>query len=288
MMRTTTRLLATVVAVLALLAPAAVAQAAPPYELSIDASEPTVFPAVDGHVDTTVISGAVTTSGSEERIRGSVMVRVGKRVVATWQLTRTGPFSFTWNGRSGSEIVAGAATVSLRVDGHTPVSDTFTISAKKITAVTWTKKVTAYSSFEGCEDDNFPFLSFFACQTGNVWFGGFTTGMRIDARGGYDSNIYALHQLTLPAAIRDSFHEPRVTVTAKFNQSGKYTNSLMVCTDEYCSDWTEKAFKKSSTVSATVTQWLGEPRATWWVNVAEDNVVSYGGFTVKIVYYALR
>ena len=78
-MRIRTRALAAAIAVVALLAPASVVHALPPYTLAVDANSSAVYPAVDGYLDSTEISGTVSAGGAIERIRGAVVITIGGR-----------------------------------------------------------------------------------------------------------------------------------------------------------------------------------------------------------------
>lgn len=146
------KVLAALAAVVALLAPASVAQAAPAYDLSIHSALTAFYPVADGFKDTIEISGDVDAGVAHPRIRGSVVITIAGRVVKNVPLSHAGPFAFTWNGRDAKgHLVTGTATLALRVDGQAPVTTTVTVSPKKVVPVHITYKQKFFDGM-GCED----------------------------------------------------------------------------------------------------------------------------------------
>jgi hypothetical protein len=297
-MRMRTRALATTLAVLALLVPAMAAHADPVRAASVAASEPTLYPAVDGIVDTTQISGDVTSSAGTERIRGTVVVTIGTRVAKTWVLSSTGPFSFTWDGKIAGSIVAGTYKVTVRADGvATPPVATFVVSPKKVTAVTYTKTRYPNENFDCWDDLNLgPFdpgwsthqTRICAFQFPGTGQQGILTLKGTKAVG----PVYYKGYLDLPLAVVNSLRDPVVSVTATFTQSGSGSNALWVCLDYGCPAVAVKAFTRSTTVTASARQneFVTAPQATvsWMLRVAHGHDLTVKAWKIKVIYYALR
>lgn len=296
------RLSGVALAVLALLAPATFAHAEPanPLTITVDApSVPTVYPVTDGYVDAVTISGAIS-AATQGRIRATVSVVVGARVLKSWILTSTGPFAFTWNGKSGTSVVAGAATILVRAsqdDGSiVTASKPLTISPKKITKLTYTKVAPLVGGlgFE-CYDNTGldwtdPRWSAWLLKVCPLGF-----GTPVSYSGKKSSGtLYVAHVLTMPSGVYHSLGPVTATVTATFSQSGSGSNSLWVCGDsgDPCATSGVRTWSGSATRSATSSlvnpASIGMTDLRWWLKIGHGHDITVKAYTVKITYYGLR
>jgi len=295
-MQLRSKVAATVVVMLALLVPAGTAHADPVRTATVWSADSTVYPAIDGYVDGTVISGAVTSSAGVERIRGSVVLTTGNRIAKVWMLGTTGAFAFPWNGRIGGSVVAGTYTVTVRADGMAPVTSSLKVSAKKITRVSATRS----ASLDGG-------LGFNCIDNLGLEFTdpGYTSHllaicpMNLGYLPTYDSakasgRLYVAHLVSLPSAIRHSLGPVTARVTGSFTQTGAGSNKMWVCgTDsEDCQPGTVRTWSGPATVTASAR--LDDPLSvqdlTFWIRLDHGHQLSVVGerYSITYTYYALR
>jgi len=294
-----TRIAAVLAAVVALLAPAAAAHAAPAHSLDVYTYSTALYPAVDGYLDSTTIAGSVDPADPGQPVRGTVTISVGGRIIKSFPLTRTGHFEFIWNGRAGNgTIVPGVARVAVRVDGQiSPAATTIAVSPKKLVKVTRTTVQAPWISMH-CRDDKLDSI------TGDAWFAYFgkicaterdarQTILRLKLRGTvsvgpivWDGSV----DKTGPSAI-DTSPIPAVTsVTIAFTQSGSGSNMFFICEDSDCSIPTSSAlrtFSQSGTYTSTGRA-IGGSYPYWRVIVPHGHDLSFSKITITTVYYVLK
>lgn len=297
MMTMRTRAAATLVAVVALLAPAAVAHAESVRSATVSVGDAVVYPAADGYVDETQISGSLTSSAGMERVRASVVVTIGTRVAKVWFLSATGPFSFTWDGRIGGSIVSGRYTVTVRDEAAIlATSVPFSVSAKKVTRVT-TSRSGVFDQGLGfeCWDDHdyvftdpryFPHL-LKICPLG------FGTPVSYDSAKA-SGRLYIWHEMFLPSAVRNSLGPVRFTVTGVFTQTGAGANKIWACHASDCASsgvrtWSGNATQTVSASIGTPSE-TGEEDAHWMLRMDQGHqlTVANKSYRVTFTYYALR
>lgn len=296
-MRMRTRVIAALAAAVALLAPASVAQAAPPYTLTIDSFATLVLAPQDGYLDSTDIIGTVDAGGAIERIRGSVVITVGGRVLKTFPLSSTGPFHLTWNGYAGNgTIVPGTATVTLRVDGQAPVSDSLIVSAKRLVKYTRTTSQPAWL-IGPCRDD----MVFSGAGAVNAEIKHIDkicptprdarqNILRLVMRGTQSTGAVTLTPSYDPSYGAITNIRPAIiSVTATFHQTGSGSNQFYLCETPSCtppSGSTLVTFTKSGTYTTTGGSWdPSDP--DWRIVVNHGHDVSLTKFTIKITYWRL-
>lgn len=292
------KVLAVLAAVVALLAPASVAQASSSYILSVDSYSTAVYAPADGYLDTTEIHGNVYAGGSIERIRGSVVITVSGRAVKSFAVTKTGPFVFTWDGHAGDgSIVPGLATVTLRVDGAAPVSDTLMVSAKQLVRMTKTTTQSGWltTSCSDSKSNSIHDLDAWGryidkiCPTPRNSRGAI---LRFVMSGRVSSGALVAD---IPAdmwnsALTNDYRPATVSITAKFSQSGSGTNSFYLCKDVACSrptDSTLRVFTMSGTYTTTGTT-VAPEYPHWKIVVGHGHDLSFTKFTIKTTYWVLK
>jgi hypothetical protein len=294
-MRMRAKVTTAVAAVLALLAPASAAQAAPSYDLTIGVEQPTVFPYVDGYVDSTRIDGEVSIGGAIERIRGSVAVSIGGRVVKTFPLSSTGQFHLEWNGKAANgQLVPGTAIVTLRVGDET-TTDSVVVSSKKLVKITKVTSQTPWISYR-CHDEKVVHtVEQEIAQTNKVCpmpRDAAQNILRITLRGSVSTGAVTFegNQDATDYAVEKAVYPPVTTITAKFTQSGSGSNAFYLCEDNLCSapiDSTLQTFSHSGTYATSGTSNY-PPYPTWRVVVPHGHDLSFSKFTIKTVYWVLR
>lgn len=288
------RILATPVAVLALLVPAVSAHADPaPLFISVDAERAFVYPAVDGYYDDIDISGHVLTGvGDPVRIRATVVVMTGTRVVKTWPLSQTGNFSFTWDGKVNGAVVSGSYYAGVTVDNGGILQglvDPFVVYKQKITALTWTKTVNA-ASYGGCSDDKIVPIDEWLSYSDKICPRPFSgSNITLDARKSVGPVYFGAAYIPTPAAVRASLRPVVATVTAKVAQSGSGVNVMWIQPDGTGGVPVTRSFTKSGTYSVTQTVQIDQMQDIYWnVQVNHGHSLKLTTYTTKVTYYALR
>ena len=136
---------------------AAPAMAATPVITQQTNSVPTVYPEIDGHIDTITFGWKVDPALSEgASLTLDVMDAATHSSVFQQVFDDPATTSYVWNGRTaGSSLVpAGIYYVRITADNGTDPADSnngpaFEVSAKKLTEVTWTKQLTAAAANKG-------------------------------------------------------------------------------------------------------------------------------------------
>lgn len=306
-MRLRTRLAATSVAVLALLAPTAVAHADPAPAnpiASVDISSDTsVYPVIDGYRDAISLSATVTAEAGDRRIRGSVVVLRAGRVVQSWPVTSTGTSSVVWNGRVAGKVVAGTYVVSVRTVDDDGVarsdSQTVTVSTKKRVKVSarWTYKL---MGGHGCFDSTFSFPTPAAaiayektiCRQNNRADGYGPISVTVRGRISQGPVTYVgMEYDRVPAgAIYGTYGPTQMQVTGVFVQSGSGSNELYVCEGAPCVPTSgSTVFSRSGTFSSpmvTVPSPQREQHFQLVVQPGHDLLIKQ--YTVTMTYYVLR
>lgn len=265
-------------------------------------SIPAVYPVVDGQMDTVTISGSVD-AAAPRRVRATVTVSIGSRLLKTWPLSATGPFSFVWDGKSAGTVVPGAAVVRVRAvddDGTVITASTpLTISPKKVTAVVYTKVVYPNMGFD-CFDDldltwSDPGYGAHLLAICPFTFPATGDGTRgtLTMRGTKSVGpLYGVGYFDLPSTVQASLLDPVVSVTSDFIQKGAGNNSLWVCGDSSCSKTGVKNFTSSGAFSASrrLDGFVASPVTgiSWMTRVGHGHDLVIRTWKIRITYYALR
>lgn len=306
-MRMRTRVIAVAATIFALFAPASVAAAAEPYDLAVAADLRTVYPYVDGFKDSTLISVDIDGGATGGRIRGSIVITSGKRILTVVPLSSAGHVEFRWNGRNAAgRTVAGTATITLLVDGQASRSTTIAVSSRRVVPMTFTYRQALFDG-GGCEDR---------------LFGGGSDPMRTSERLcplSYGSPVpdYAYMRILGTRStggvfayasfyryqdrLKQSVFPVKTTITARFVQTGTGTSRIWVVAQDtggfyFTGDYDPGSnpvvsFSHTSTVKVTgltKIDWAAHVYdPTWVVSVPETVNLRASFYTVTCTYYKL-
>lgn len=282
------RAFAAAVAVVALLVPATAARADEPVTSTIEATNPVVYPVVDGYLDSTRFFGSVDLGSYSGAAHYDAVVTRGTRIAAGWtgSVDEAWPIDLHWNGRLNNTVVAGAYTFSIVLRGddgsvlatkNLPV----TVSAKKLTVVTTTYTQLAAAHFN-CWDDKFvegvtAQLKYFAkiCRLNYSTSPFHALPLSTTIRGKVSEgavNFFGIFRDKPVSSVNSSFGPVLLTVKATFSQSGSGSNSFYVCETDGCReprDATLVTFSKSGTYTTTGMLTTTVPRWPGWRVVVE-------------------
>jgi hypothetical protein len=189
--------------------------------ISISRDVPTVFPAVDGYIDSVQLPFTMETSTGRSipLTKGSITVKLGSKVAQTWPLTKSASSYKTWNGKNGGKIVPGSYTIVMVAQGAEGRSLTSTavvvVSDKKMTTKTTTVSYTGKEAFRYYDsyDDT-------ACTYSGTNFVGYTY---------YIDSALCYSYLTVPSAVVRGFSYGSVSVKATldvYDNIGSYCGSF--------------------------------------------------------------
>lgn len=278
--RLVARLAAGIIAALASSPVVAPPAAADSISLDVYLECPEAYPAPDGFMDDETIWLYASTSA---RIRGSVVVTTGGRIIKSWDFSGSTYMSYTWVPTVGGVIVPGLYTVTARAVGadgvpHTDTA-TFVVSAKKLIRVVSTRKVTAVSAVTACVDETYwglPTKEMCGGTAAKYQYGGSRWTTILDAE----------HYAPIPAGGFEDLHPTTISVAATFSQRGTKPNLFSVCAGLDCS--ADVSFSKSTSVSAKVQTSSSTSGVTWVIKIPHGNVLTTKTYTITTAYWALR
>jgi hypothetical protein len=274
---------------------------------SVVTSVPVVYPHKDGYRDTVKITAtALTADSSVSTSPGTIVITKGTKVVKTWKISAAAPVNESWTGLVKSKISTGTYVVTVtytNADSTTATSHASVgVSAKKLVARHWTKKVTAESSSTSC---GFCSPDLIVVQAGPpTHSGGVThfhyksvTAMRL--QGGpapLDPNAeFAAFTIAIPAGVSASVKNAREYVTAHPDLGGAHGHKFLLAACGADSSYgfgacgTVKTLKSSGSVTSPSTSLaMGSTTAGWVATVSANAVAVVYTFTVHVTYYGLK
>ncbi len=122
-------------------------------DVSLSIPAPTFYPVVDGYRDSLAISvtSHITGASAPVTLTGQLTISKAGKSLATYPITTSAAEHYTWSGRTGGKLVAGAYTVTAKVVGPNETitkHERVVLSLKKLIAHRVSKVFSAQTFFQ--------------------------------------------------------------------------------------------------------------------------------------------